>query len=197
MKVYIDDHIDEFDLEAALQQISEQRREQALRFKFERGRRECVLAYLLLKRGLRELYGITENPLFAYGEHGKPSIVGHPEIHFNLSHCREAVACVVSDHPVGIDVESVVRHYKEGLVGYTMNEQEQQLIAAAQQPDVAFTRLWTMKEARLKLTGEGITDNVKEALADSDRWHFSTVECLERGFVYTVCQAKVKVNSDK
>ena len=187
MRIYIDDHIDEFDLEAALQQISEQRREQALRFKFERGRRECVLAYLLLKRGLRELYGITENPLFEYSEHGKPSIVGHPEIHFSLSHCREAVACVVSDRPVGIDVESVVRRYKEGLVAYTMNEQERQLIAAAQQPDVAFTRLWTMKEACLKLTGEGITDDLKQALADSDRWHFSTVECLDRGIVYTVC----------
>ena len=188
MKVYIDDQIDGFDLEAALQQISEQRREQALRFKFERGRRECVLAYLLLKRGLRELYGITENPLFAYGEHGKPSIVGHPEIHFNLSHCREAVACVVSDHPVGIDVESVVRHYKEGLVGYTMNEQEQQLIAAAQQPDVAFTRLWTMKEARLKLTGEGISRDLKTVLDEPNEKKYTTVECLQRGYIYTVCE---------
>ena len=196
MKIYIDDHIDGFDLEAALQQISEQRREQALRFKFERGRRECVLAYLLLKKGLHELYGITENPLFEYGEHGKPSIVGHPEIHFSLSHCREAVVCVVSDRPVGIDVESVVR-YKEGLVAYTMNEQERQQIATAQQPDVAFTRLWTMKEARLKLTGEGITDDLKEALADSGRWHFSTVECLERGYIYTVCLFKGKGESEK
>ena len=183
MRIYIDDHIDGFDLEVALQQISEQRREQALRFKFERGRRECVLAYLLLKRGLRELYGITENPLFEYCEHGKPSIVGHPEIHFSLSHCREAVACVVSDRPVGIDVESVVRRYKEGLVAYTMNEQERQLIAAAPQPDVAFTRLWTMKEARLKLTGEGISNDIKNVLDDRDRWTVTTVERLERNYI--------------
>ena len=152
--VYIDEHIDDFDLQAALTEISEQRRLQALRFKFERGQRTCVLAYLLLKKALREEYGLTENPLFEYGPHGKPFIVGHPEIHFSLSHCREAVACAVSDRPVGIDVESVQR-YRESLAQYTMNEQEQQQIAAAERPDVAFIRLWTMKEARLKLTGEG------------------------------------------
>ena len=64
-----------FDLQAALKEISEQRREQALKFKYEQGQRLCVLAYLLLKQALREGYGITENPVFEYNEHGKPSIV--------------------------------------------------------------------------------------------------------------------------
>ena len=109
MRVLISEEIWDFDLEAALREISEQRREHALKFKFEQGQRLCVLAYQLLKQGLREMYGITENPVFEYNEHDKPSIVGHPEIHFNLSHCKEAAACVVSDQPVGIDVESIRR----------------------------------------------------------------------------------------
>jgi 4'-phosphopantetheinyl transferase len=184
--IYIDEHIDDFDLQAALAEISEQRREQALRFKFERGQRTCVLAYLLLKRGLRELYGLTENPLFDYGEHGKPVIAGHPEIHFNLSHCREAVACAIGDRPVGIDVESVQR-YRESLARYTMNDEELRLIAEAERPDVAFIRLWTMKEARLKLTGEGITNDLKTALAGG-QWQFTTVERLDRNYIYTVCK---------
>ncbi len=186
--VYIDEHIDDFDLQAALTEISDQRRLQALRFKFERGQRTCVLAYLLLKKALREEYGLTENPLFEYGPHGKPFIVGHPEIHFSLSHCREAVACAVSDRPVGIDVESVQR-YRESLAQYTMNEQEQQQIAAAERPDVAFIRLWTMKEARLKLTGEGITNDLKSALSGGS-WQFTTVERLDRNYIYTVCKEK-------
>lgn len=186
--VYIDEHIDDFDLQAALAEISEQRREQALRFRFERGQRTCVLAYLLLKKGLREVYGITDNPLFEYGEHGKPAIVGHPEIHFNLSHCREAVACAIGDRPVGIDVESVQR-YRESLAQYTMNGEELRLIAEAERPDVAFIRLWTMKEARLKLTGEGITNDLKTAL-DGGSWQFTTVERLDRNYIYTVCEEK-------
>ena len=43
-----------FNLKAALDDISEQRREQALKFKYEQGQRLCVLAYLLLKQALRE-----------------------------------------------------------------------------------------------------------------------------------------------
>ena len=185
--VYIDEHIDDFNLPTALADISAQRREQALRFKHERGQRMCVLAYLLLKKALREEYGITDNPLFEYGDHGKPQIVGHPDIHFNLSHCREAVACVVSRQPVGIDVESVNR-YKEALVHHTMNDYEQAQILAADRPDVAFTRLWTMKEARLKLTGEGITTDLKTVLDDRALWRFTTIEQLERNYIYTLCE---------
>lgn len=184
--VYIDDHINDFDLDAALLELTEQRREQALRFRHEQGRRTCVLAYLLLMRALRTEYGLTASPVFGYGEHGKPFIVGHPEIHFNLSHCREAVACVVSDRPVGIDVESV-RQYKDSLARYTMNDDELRLIAEAERPDVAFTRLWTMKEARLKLTGEGIRNDMKTVLSEG-RGVFTTVECLARNYVYSVCQ---------
>ena len=185
--VYIDEHIDDFDLQAALADISDQRREQALCFHYERGQRTCVLAYLLLKKALREEYGMTENPLFEYGEHGKPRIVGHPDIHFNLSHCREAVACAVSSHPVGVDIESV-RHCREQLVAYTMNEREQALIAAAERPDVAFTRLWTMKEARQKLTGQGISKGMPTVLDDSNDYQFTTVERLERNYIYTLCE---------
>lgn len=185
--VYIDEHIDNFDLQAALDEISEQRRLQALRFKYERGQRTCVLAYLLLKRALREEYGITENPVFEYGEHGKPQIVGHPEIHFNLSHCREAVACAVSNRPIGIDVESV-REFKESLVRYTMNADEIGEILSSERPEVSFIRLWTMKEARLKLTGEGITNDLKTVLSETDKKRYTTVECLQRGYIYTVCE---------
>ena len=91
MKIYVSEHIWDFDLREALEEISPQRREQALRFKYELGQRQNVLAYQLLKQGLREGYGITENPLFEYNEHGKPAIVGHPAICFQLSHCKEAV----------------------------------------------------------------------------------------------------------
>ena len=135
--VYIDDSLYDFDLPLALQQISPQRREQALRFRHEQGQRECVLSYLLLKRALLQEYGIDENPLFEYGEHGKPSIVGHHDIHFSLSHCRQAVACVVSDHPVGIDIETV-RAFREPLARYAMNDQELALIVSSSRPDVAF-----------------------------------------------------------
>ena len=183
MRVLISEEIWDFDLEAAMGEISAQRREQALKFKFEQGQRLCVLAYQLLKQGLREMYGITENPVFEYNEHDKPSIVGHPEIHFNLSHCKEAAACVVSDQPVGIDVESI-REYKEPLAHYAMNDEEVRQIEASDNPAAAFIRLWTMKEATLKLIGTGISDDLKTAI-DYERFQYTTVE--REKYIYTVC----------
>jgi 4'-phosphopantetheinyl transferase len=183
MKIFVSEEIWDFDLAAALKEISEQRREQALKFKFEQGQRLCVLAYQLLKQGLREVYGITENPTFEYNEHGKPSIVGHPEIHFNLSHCKHAAVCAISDKPVGIDVESI-REYKEGLVRYTMNGDEVRKIESAENPAAAFIRLWTMKEATMKLVGTGISNDMKTVITDT--FTYSTVE--KECYIYTICE---------
>ena len=184
--LYVNDHLQDFHLALALQQLSGQRREQALKYRYEMGQRTCAAAYLLLCRGLREEYGITELPLFEYGEHGKPSILGHPEIHFNLSHCREAAVCIISDHPVGVDVESV-RPLKDSLAEYTMNDAELDEIRQAANPALQFTRFWTMKEALLKLTGEGINNHLKNVLHRSDVI-FETTVAPDIRYVITHCR---------
>ena len=184
MITLVSEDIWEFDLEAALKEISEQRREQALKFKHEQGQRLCVLAYQLLKQGLREEYGINDNPVFEYNEHGKPSIVGHPEIYFNLSHCKEAAVCVISNHPIGVDVESI-REFKESLVQYTMNDEEIREINASAQPASAFIRFWTMKEATMKLIGTGISNDMK-TIIDTTRYKYTTVD--RQRYIYTICE---------
>ena len=182
--IYLSEDIWDFDLSKALNEISEQRREQALKFKFEQGQRLCVLAYQLLKEGLHKEYGITENPIFEYNEHGKPSIVGHPEIYFNLSHCKEAVVCAVSNHPIGIDVESI-REFKDSLVNYTMNDDEVREIEASENPASAFIRLWTMKEATMKLVGTGISNDMKTVI-DTTKYKYTTID--RQRYIYTVCE---------
>lgn len=183
--IYLNDHIEDFDLEEALTRLSPQRREQALRYKHEHGRRQSVAAYLLLCEGLREEYGITEPPVFGYHDGGKPFIEGRPDIFFNLSHCREAAVCVIAPHPVGIDVESV-RQFKEDLARYTMNEHEMEQILISERPDIAFIRLWTMKEALLKMTGEGIRNDLKNLLAEHTDVCFHTIVSPDNRYVYTV-----------
>ncbi len=183
MNIYINDNIAGFDVEAALPLLSEQRREQCLKFKHEQGRKTCAAAYLLLCEGLKKEYGITEKPVFEYGEHGKPVIVGFPHIHFNISHCREAAICVLSNQPIGVDIESI-REYKESLVRYTMNDAEIDEITHSQNPALAFIRFWTMKEAVLKLSGEGIRNNMKTVLTGHEP--INTVVNEEKGYVYSV-----------
>ena len=190
MHIYLSQDIWGFDLDAALGKISEQRREQAVKFKHELGQRLCVLAYQLLKQGLIEVYGIEENPVFEYNEHGKPSIIGHPEICFNLSHCKEAAICAISDQPVGADVESV-RSFNESLVRYTMNEDEIRQIESSEDQAVAFIRLWTMKESAMKLIGTGISNDMKHVL-QQEGLNFETFVDAQSRFVYSICRFIVK-----
>ena len=183
MKVLVSEDIWDFNLDAALGDISEQRREQALKFKHEQGQRLCVLAYQLLKEVLQKEYGISEYPVFEYNEHGKPLIIGHPKIFFNLSHCKEAAICVVSDQPVGVDVESI-REYKDSLAEYTMNEDELHQIKNSTHPAATFIRLWTMKEATTKLIGTGISNDMKTVI-DTLKYKYTTVE--RQKYIYTIC----------
>jgi 4'-phosphopantetheinyl transferase len=85
---------------------------------------------------------------------------------------------------VGIDVESI-REYKESLVRYTMNDAEIREIESSENPASAFIRLWTMKEATMKLVGTGISNDMKNVI-DTTTYHYTTVD--RRQYIYTVCE---------
>ncbi len=188
------DRIASAEVEQMLTQLPSWRREKALLFKHEQGRKECACAYLLLCQALREVYGISEQPSFIIGEHGKPELsfdgqqlTVNSQIFFNLSHCKNAIACVVADHPVGVDVESIGR-YNESLARHVLNDQEFSLVQQASNPQLAFTRLWTQKEAIVKLTGRGIDDDLKNLLIKYNNVYLHTEEHLDKGYVVTVAQ---------
>ena len=183
---YIDDNLQLIDIGEAMTRLSAQRREQAMRYSYDLGQRTCIAAYMLLCSALQTEYGIAALPEFGYGEHGKPYIIGHEDIHFNFSHCREAVVCSVADRPIGVDVESL-RQPRQSLIDYTMNAREAALIRAAADPGRLFTQLWTMKESLLKLAGTGITDNIRDVLGRDDV-RFTTV--FTPRYIYTLCQYK-------
>lgn len=186
--IYVNDHIARLDIATALASVSDQRREHALRYRKEHDRRLSLAAYLLLCDALKKEYGFDETPTFGFGTHGKPFLAEHPDIHFNLSHCDHAAVCAVASHPVGIDVECIALQDDE-VVKRTMNEQERQLIAQSPRPEATFTRLWTMKESVLKLSGDGIADNLHAVLNDSDaKYRFETFE--RDKYICTLCEYK-------
>lgn len=192
-------HIEkEGDVGPYLSQISDQRRAKVLAFRHRAGQWQSLQAYLLLKEMLAEHYGIEENPVFVVGENGKPSIEGHPEIHFNISHCACAVACVLDDKPVGIDVERIPSTLKEDLCRYVFNEEECNAIFASAHPETEFARFWTMKESLVKLTGTGLRGKEQlQPLLEHYRhcisigieppYRFTNEVHEEDGFVASIC----------
>lgn len=177
----------DFDLQAALSAVSEQRRKQALRYRFERDQRLSVAAYRLLQHALLTEYGIELPPTLDYDTNGKPLLAERPDVHFSLSHCREAVACVVSDQPVGIDIETF-DHYDEVVARRVMNDEEVREILASATPAITFTRLWTMKESLYKLTGDDAGDDIPQLLINREQYNFNTI--LLPHCACTVCRQR-------
>ena len=186
--ILFDDHIWDFDLSQALAQVSAQRRTHALRYRLERDQRLSVAAYRLLQRALLEQYGIDKAPQFIFNAAGKPLLDNHPDIHFSLSHCNDAVACAVSDRPVGIDVETI-DHYSQELAEEVMNESEMQQILTSSQPAIAFARLWTMKESLYKLTGDDHDGDIRHMLHQASNFHFTTIN--QPRLTVTLCSTEV------
>lgn len=189
-KLYVMDELDSVsadELTAAIDSLPQWRREKAVRFKFEQGKKECAFSYLLLCRGLDEMYGIKDKPMFEYGQHGKPVIAGRQDIHFNFSHCKNAIACVLSDKDVGVDVERVGR-FNDDLARYVLSDDEYNCVVSSSAPDQEFTKYWTMKEALLKLTGDGLTDDVKSVLSKYSNVVFETNVNKEKGYVLSIAE---------
>lgn len=118
---------------------------------------ETAASYSLLVEMLRSNGLLKELPSIEYAEGGKPYIKNYPELHFNLSHCRRYVAVAIHNSPVGVDIECR-RKVSQSLIKKVCSEDEQHLIAASQEPDMEFLRLWTRKESYLKYTGTGIVE---------------------------------------
>ena len=180
MRVRIFDRMEECTdeaVQAMLPMVSQQRREQALRYRHLFGRFCCLKSWLMLRA-----MHIGEMD-FLYNEHGKPYIEGGP--FFSISHCKEAIAVALDDQPIGIDVESI-RRFDPELVTRTMNDSEQALIAASAHPERAFIRLWTQKEAVLKMEGTGIEsfEQLQTILSKYRNIEISTIE--NEKYIYTI-----------
>ena len=188
----INDHIAEMSeeqTEKVINSLPDWRREVALHYKHFQGRRECAIGYVELLRGLRVCFGINDCPSFVYNVHEKPLLKEHSELHFSISHCKEAVGCFVCDRPCGLDIEHI-RKAKEELVRHTMSLQETESIFSSRFPDIVFTRLWTQKEAVLKLAGTGIVDDLHCVLAPErlQGIELQTVENPYKGYIYTIAK---------
>ena len=100
---------------------------------------------------------------FATGPHGKPELYGElgGAVHFNCSHSHGlALIALAQGTRVGIDVERVrpVAHLAEiGRRHFTSREWSVIEEAEPVRRMELFFRAWTLKEAYLKATGEGLS----------------------------------------
>ena len=121
-------------------------------------RRERILAWLLLTAAVKREYGLAFEELqIKRSEKGKPYSTVFPEIHFNLSHCPVACACIVSDRNVGIDIERKFP-YRKSLERKVCHREEKEVLESMgdklREEQLRF--LWSMKESYVKMDGRGL-----------------------------------------
>lgn len=171
--------------------VSEQRRLQALRYTHTFGRYCSLKSYEILLELYNEWSGEQHDllPDFLYNEHGAPYWTDRP--YFSISHCKQGIAVAISEQPIGIDIEAI-RPLNEGLVQKAMNTQEQALIQAAANPALEFIRLWTRKEAYVKMLGTGINSDMHEILRDTQPVIWTEFFSEDKGYICTICKKDIQ-----
>ena len=168
--------------------VSPQRREQALRYTHTFGQYCCLKSYEMLTALLASTpYTLHSTPSFLYNEHGAPYLAVGP--YFSISHCKQGIVVAVSETPIGIDIEAI-RPLNEGLLQKAMNPQEQAQIAAAANPEQEFIRLWTRKEAYVKMLGTGIISDMHLILHNTDALQWHEIVDINKGYICTIVQNK-------
>jgi 4'-phosphopantetheinyl transferase len=142
----------------------------AARFVFGRNRGEFVAAHVLTRALLSTLMPGTDPGAwhFVPGEHGKPVawLGDRPApVSFNLSHTDGMVgvaALAAEGHALGFDVEPLDRKVTLGIADRYFCPEElswlESLPEATRPP--GFLRLWTLKEAFIKATGQGLRQDL-------------------------------------
>lgn len=143
------------ELDFFLSLVSEEKRERIKKFRFMRDAQNCLLGDVLARSEICRATGLCNRQLeFATNEYGKPYIANDPNIHHNVSHSGNYVACAISDRPIGIDIE-LLRPIDLKIAERFFAPDETAYIAKSDQV-CRFYEIWTKKESRVKCEGEGL-----------------------------------------
>lgn len=158
--------------------LSEQKKLRIDSMKFDDDKKRSVAGEMLAKTTIGKYLNIpAEHIEIVQSNNGKPYAVNF-NIEFNISHCEEIVVCAINNTPVGIDIERIRPiSPKVAKKFFTIAEQEYILgkTPCAEDYDTEFNDVqlkrffecWTAKEAYLKYTGEGLTDNLSALEIDN------------------------------
>jgi 4'-phosphopantetheinyl transferase len=187
--------------------------DQADRFHFAVDREAYIAAHALMRALLADIGGLTASAWrFVTGPFGKPEIdpeLGRSQLSFNLSHTKGLVACAVGlENDLGVDVEACDRiRDAVDIADRFFSPEEVALLrhVGAEQTRDTFLRIWTLKEAYIKATGQGLSCPLdsfafelepvrirfRAAVADNpDEWQFAQWRPTSRHVIAVAVRAR-------
>jgi 4'-phosphopantetheinyl transferase len=167
--------------------------ERARAERMTRGGREWAVAHGALRTILAGYLDIAPATLrFSRGNAGKPRLVGVRGLEFSFARTDGlAMVAVASDRPVGIDVEHV--HDREELdIDVVAREYLPAIDAAAidaappEQRRDAFFQAWARHEARLKLQGKGLREQITDEAVEAGTFVVVRAVAARQGYAAAV-----------
>lgn len=149
--------------------LDQSEREKAHAFRFSEDRDSYLAAHSLLRQSLSTLTGIDPRSLFfSKGPLGKPELLDQSlsqSLRINLSHTRGMVAVAISPgFNVGVDVEPLSQVVESGFGSYVLASEEVSELSKvpAQRYSQELISLWTIKEALIKASGQGMSAGLRD-----------------------------------
>lgn len=141
----------------------------AQRIRDPRARAQTLIGRAMLRQAMVRLCaGSPQRYRIAHNDLGKPVWQDCGDLawpHFNLSHSAELVVCALSSHPIGVDVEPMQRPLSQkSLAARCLHKTEVpwQAHTDTERARRRFLALWTVKEACLKVNGEGLSQAMNQ-----------------------------------
>lgn len=146
------------DVELFYKYVSADRRKKIQSYLYEEDAYRSLLGGLLVRHMLCTYLDMDNSELvFGQDQNGKPYLLGAENCYFNISHSKNRVVCILDSFPVGIDVEKMTDiDIDEVSVCLHCGEYRDINVLAKEEKKRYFYKVWTVKEAYLKMRGTGL-----------------------------------------
>lgn len=145
------------DIDVSHIKLPPERMAKFLRYKRQKDKNLCAISYGLFSVGVAREYGVKEQ-IHWYGD-AKPYT--DLPIQFNISHCDLGAVCVIDSCEVGIDIQDYAS-VSANIAEVVCTDAEKEEILSSPDPQKSMCRVWCLKEAYAKYTGEGIGGKLLE-----------------------------------
>ena len=137
--------VSDLDLVKGYELVTDSRKEKIDSFRFDKDKKLSCGVELLLVRLLA----------FSIDEYGKPYLSNYADVHFNMSHSGNHIACGISDYKIGLDIEYNDPEIDLDIAKHYFFKSEYLSIINARKPSDEFFSYWVLKESYMKYTGLG------------------------------------------
>lgn len=175
--------------------ISQRRQNKILQLKLNNAKIVSLFTELFLRREISQQLNIPYSKIcFGYSNYGKPFLINDVNYHFSVSHSEDRIAFISSNCPIGIDVEQIL-NCNMLIARRCFAPNEYKFIVESKEPNKAFYKIWTSKEAYVKMLGLGLYKSLRtfDVLDKNLKCNFSDV-CLSE-YMITVCSNHIPTNS--